>query len=398
VRWLDTAFLAVWRLIEVLIGQRDMEAAGSSEPGAVAIELPARKAVSSHRTPKGLVCMRCREKSGSKSAQRAPGTPKGCPGVRERFQEAQLRGPTYRGPERFFGSQGAARGRRGTMRLCTYEDGGRERVGVEKDGGLVDLSDQFGSMIELIRGGEAALAGVRRAMAAGTPSVPMGGVRLLAPIPRPGKILCSGLNYHSHIEENPEAKFLEDPRFFAKVPSVVIGPGEPIRHPGMEFQVDYEVELAVVIGRTMSRAAPDAVMEHVFGYTVFHDVSARAIQFKDNNETMGKNFDTFAPMGPCLVTADEIPDPRSLRLRLWLNGEVMQDRTNEDWIFPLPRLLAWLSGAMTLEPGDVVTTGTPAGVGFFRRPQVFLKPGDTCVLEIDRIGWLENPVVARVGT
>jgi 2-keto-4-pentenoate hydratase/2-oxohepta-3-ene-1,7-dioic acid hydratase in catechol pathway len=281
-----------------------------------------------------------------------------------------------------------------SVRLYTFEQDGQHRVGVEQAGGLVDLGDQFGSMIELIRGGETALAAVRRAAEARGATVPLSSARLLAPIPRPGKILCSGLNYHSHIEENPDAAFLEDPRFFAKMPSVVIGPGAPIRHPGLEYQVDFEVELAVVIGRAMHRPRPEEVMGHVFGYTIFHDVSARYIQFKDNNETMGKNFDTFAPMGPCLVTADEIPDPRALRLRLLLNGEVMQDRTNEDWIFPLPRLLAWLSSAMTLEPGDVVTTGTPAGVGFFRRPPIFLKPGDVCALEIDRIGRLENPVAA----
>jgi 2,4-didehydro-3-deoxy-L-rhamnonate hydrolase len=280
------------------------------------------------------------------------------------------------------------------LRLYTFEQDGRARVGVEKDGGLVDLGDQFGSMLELIRGGDAALEAARHAREAATTTVPFAAARLLAPIPRPGKILCSGLNYHSHIEEEPGAKFLEDPRFFAKMPSVVIGPGEPIRHPGMEYQVDYEVELAVIIRKPLYRVRPEAVMDKIFGYTIFHDVSARYIQFKDNNETMGKNFDTFAPMGPCIVTADEIPDPRKLRLRLLLNGEVMQDRTNEDWVFPLPRLLAWLAGAMTLEPGDVVTTGTPAGVGFFRRPQVFLKPGDVCALEIEGIGRLENPVVA----
>jgi 2-keto-4-pentenoate hydratase/2-oxohepta-3-ene-1,7-dioic acid hydratase in catechol pathway len=162
----------------------------------------------------------------------------------------------------------------------------------------------------------------------------------------------------------------------------------------MQYQVDYEVELAVVIGKTMYRPTRDEAMAHVFGYTIFHDVSARWTQFKDNNETMGKNYDTFAPMGPCIVTADAIPDPSRLRLRLTLNGEVLQERGNDDWIFPLPRLLAWLAGAMTLEPGDVVTTGTPAGVGFFRTPQLFLKPGDVCVLEIDGIGRLENPVEA----
>jgi 2,4-didehydro-3-deoxy-L-rhamnonate hydrolase len=279
------------------------------------------------------------------------------------------------------------------MRLYTYEWNGETRVGVEKDGGLVDLSARFGSMLELIRGGETALALARRTCDATPEVTPLDAVRILAPIPRPGKILCSGLNYKSHIEENPGATFLDDPRFFVKLSSAVIGPGEPIRHPGAEFQVDYEVELAVVIGRPMFRPRQSEVMKHIFGYTILQDVSARFIQFKDKNEDMGKNFDTFAPMGPCIVTADEIPDPASLHLHLLLNGQVMQDGTNADWCFPLPRLLAWLAMAMTLESGDVVTTGTPAGIGYFRDPQVFLKPGDVCTLEIESVGRLENPVV-----
>jgi 2-keto-4-pentenoate hydratase/2-oxohepta-3-ene-1,7-dioic acid hydratase in catechol pathway len=173
----------------------------------------------------------------------------------------------------------------------------------------------------------------------------------------------------------------------------VVGPGDAIRHPGEAFQVDYEVELAVVIGKPMFRPKQSETMEHIFGYTILHDVSARYIQFKDKNEDMGKNFDTFAPMGPCIVTADEIPDPSGLRLRLLLNGEVMQDRTNADWCFPLPRLLAWFSMGITLYPGDIVSTGTPAGIGYFRKPHVFLRPGDVCTLEIEGIGRLENPVV-----
>jgi 2-keto-4-pentenoate hydratase/2-oxohepta-3-ene-1,7-dioic acid hydratase in catechol pathway len=280
------------------------------------------------------------------------------------------------------------------MRLYTYEQDGAIRVGAEKNGGLVDLSGQFGSMIELIRGGDAALTVARRALETAGTTVPLDSVRVLAPLPRPGKIFCSGLNYRSHIEENPGAQFLDDPRFFVKIPDAVIGPGEPIRHPGPEFQVDYEVELAVVIGKTLYRPRQSEVMAHVFGYTILHDVSARFIQFKDKNEDMGKNFDTFAPMGPCIVTADEIPDPALLRLRLLLNGQVMQDGTNAEWCFPLPRLLAWFAMGITLNPGDVVSTGTPAGIGYFRNPQVFLQPGDRCRLEIESVGALENPVAA----
>lgn len=306
------------------------------------------------------------------------------------------------------------------MKLFTFEHHGEERIGTEHQGRLVDLraaqAELFRregrpldaeflppDLLSLIRDGDIALGSaleVHDAVVGG--GLPLEAplafgseeVRLLAPLPRPGKILCSGLNYHSHTEENPNAVFLEDPRFFAKLPNTVIGPGEPIRHPGEQYQVDYEVELAVVIGKRLYRPAEDEVMDAIFGYTILHDVSSRYVQFKDNNETMGKNFDTFCPIGPCIVTKDEIPDPSTLRLRTFLNGEVMQDRTNEDWIFPLTRLIAWLASAMTLEPGDIVSTGTPAGTGYFRNPQVFLKPGDVVTLEIEGIGRLENPVIA----
>jgi 2-keto-4-pentenoate hydratase/2-oxohepta-3-ene-1,7-dioic acid hydratase in catechol pathway len=275
------------------------------------------------------------------------------------------------------------------MRLYTFEVKRQQKVGVEREGKLVELP--FMSMLDLINAGKDGITGAKSARGK---THDLKRIKLLAPIPRSGKILCSGLNYKSHIEEEPGAKFLEDPRFFAKLPNCVIGPNQPIRSPGDKFQVDYEVELAVVIGRRMKQGTPpENVMRHIFGYTIFHDVSARWIQFKDANETMGKNFDTFAPMGPCIVTADEIPNPSKLHLKLTLNGKVMQDRANDDWCFPLTRLVSWLSMAMTLEPGDVVTTGTPAGVGFFQKPQVFLKHGDVCELEISGIGKLVNKVV-----
>src|SRR5262245_33271634 len=300
------------------------------------------------------------------------------------------------------------------MRLYTFEARkGRSLIGAEVAGRLIDLNAAHSaragslaaplaaSMLDLIRGGDAALKRVKQALAfaeknprrASVFTYDLDKVKVLAPIPRPGKIFCSGLNYRSHVEENPSATFLADPRFFVKVSSAVIGPGEAIRWPGETFQVDYEVELAAVIGRPARRLTQDNALGHVFGYTIFHDVTARWVQFKDKNEDMGKNFDTFAPMGPCIVTADEIPDPAKLRLSLKLNGRVMQDRANIDWCFPLPRLLEWLTMGTTLEPGDVVTTGTPAGIGFFRQPQVFLKPGDLCELEISGIGKLVNPVV-----
>jgi 2-keto-4-pentenoate hydratase/2-oxohepta-3-ene-1,7-dioic acid hydratase in catechol pathway len=280
------------------------------------------------------------------------------------------------------------------MRLYTYQTGKQQKVGAERDGRLIELP--FPDMITLIRAGTTGLAKAKATLktASARAGTPLHKARLLAPIPKPSKIYCSGLNYKSHIKEEPGAKFLEDPRFFGKFNNCVIGPGEAIRHPGLQYQVDYEVELAVIIGKRMFRANESEIMSNIFGYTIFHDVSSRWVQFKDANEMMGKNFDTFAPMGPCIVTADEIPDPAKLRLRLLLNDEVMQDETNQDWCFSLPRLIAWLNSAMTLDPGDVVTTGTPAGVGFFRNPKVFLKPGDICTLEIESIGQLVNSVVA----
>lgn len=281
------------------------------------------------------------------------------------------------------------------MKLYTFEVNGQQRLGAEQNGRLVDLQTVAGDMLALVKAGPEALAAARRLLAQAGESIPIDQVRLLAPIPRPGKILCSGLNYRSHVEENPGAKLPDEPFFFAKMPSGVIGPGQPIVHPQRTRQMDYEVEFAVVIGRSMRNVSEAEVMDHIFGYTILHDVSARDVQFKDSQITLGKNFDTFAPMGPCIVTADEITDPARLRLRSWLNGQLMQDRTNEDWLFPLPKLLASLAEVMTLEPGDVVSTGTPAGVGVFRQPPVFLQPGDVVVLEIEGIGRLENPVVAE---
>jgi 2-keto-4-pentenoate hydratase/2-oxohepta-3-ene-1,7-dioic acid hydratase in catechol pathway len=309
------------------------------------------------------------------------------------------------------------------MRLYTFEVKGQQRLGAEHQTQLVDLSMAHaawlasqnasqapllaGGMLAFIRAGAEAMEAARQAVIfASTQATGVKGerlkygfdeVRLLAPLPRPGKILCSGINYLSHKEENPEATLPETPFFFSKLPSAVIGPGQPIIHPrpSLTRQVDYEVEFAVVIGQTMRHTPELEVMNHIFGYTILHDVSARDVQFKDNQITLGKNFDTFAPLGPCIVTADELPDPGNTPLRTFLNGQVMQNGSTRDWLFPLPRLLSSLSQVMTLEPGDVVSTGTPAGVGVFRKPPLFLKPGDIVVLEVEGIGRLENPVIGE---
>jgi 2,4-didehydro-3-deoxy-L-rhamnonate hydrolase len=236
-------------------------------------------------------------------------------------------------------------------------------------------------------------AGLERAGAAADASEPVADATLSAPI-RPGKILCSGVNYASHADENPDAKMPEEPFFFSKLPSSVIGPGEPIRIPRETTLTDYEVELSMVIGTRGYRIPEERALEHVFGWTVLHDVSARDVQFKDMQITLGKNPDTFAPIGPEIVTTDELGDWSTLRISTTLNGQVMQDAQTSDMLFTPARLLAFLTDLITLEPGDVVTTGSPAGVGFFRTPPVYLQPGDTVTVSVDRIGELTNPVEA----
>jgi 2,4-didehydro-3-deoxy-L-rhamnonate hydrolase len=309
------------------------------------------------------------------------------------------------------------------MKFYTFEINGRRHLGVGLKEQLIDLplayavlSETRGfkpglppalpaDMMAFVRLGEPALAAARETMAfmSKRPALPVGEraaylfdeVKLSAPIPRPGKILCSGINYRSHKEENPNATMPSEPFFFSKLASAVVGPGEPIVCPKVSQQVDYEVEFAVVIGKRMKNTPTNEVMGHIFGYTILHDVSARDVQFKDNQITLGKNFDTFCPLGPCIVSADEMPDPGSIGLRSFVNGQQKQNGNTSDWVFPLPVLLSFLSHRMTLDPGDVISTGTPAGVGVFQKPQVFLKAGDVVRLEADRIGVLENPVVAE---
>lgn len=218
--------------------------------------------------------------------------------------------------------------------------------------------------------------------------------RLLAPVPRPGKILCAGVNYLSHKAENPDAVIPSSPFFFSKLPTAVVGPGEAIVLPDRSSQVDYEVELAVVIGRRSKRLRAESALDAVYGYTVVNDVSARDVQFRDNQITLGKGFDSFCPLGPCVLTADEVPDPQQLRVRSFVNGEMRQSASTGDMVFSVAQLLEEVSAQITLEAGDVVTTGTPAGVGTFRHPPVYLSPGDEVIVEVDAIGRLANPVIA----
>jgi 2-keto-4-pentenoate hydratase/2-oxohepta-3-ene-1,7-dioic acid hydratase in catechol pathway len=245
-------------------------------------------------------------------------------------------------------------------------------------------------MTALIRDGDRGLDAARRALETGEAVVPD---RLLAPL-RPGKILCSGVNYASHADENPDAVLPTEPFFFSKLPSAVIGPGEPIVIPRPETKTDYEVELAMVLGQRLKHASAESAVDAVFGWTILHDVSARDVQFKDAQITLGKNPDTFAPIGPEIVTTDELGNPSKLRVWTTLNGETMQDSSTSEQLFPPGRLLEFLTALVTLEPGDVVTTGSPAGVGCFRDPPVYLQPGDEVTVSVEGIGSLTNPVVA----
>jgi 2-keto-4-pentenoate hydratase/2-oxohepta-3-ene-1,7-dioic acid hydratase in catechol pathway len=234
---------------------------------------------------------------------------------------------------------------------------------------------------------------------AGRPTPAVGGqpiedAVLLSPVERPGKILCAGINYGSHKNENPAAVLPQVPFFFSKLPSAVVGPGEPILKPQPDTQLDYEVELAVVIGRRAKALSPDAALDAVWGYTVMNDISARNIQFVDSQITLGKGGDGFCPLGPCVVPAAEVPDPQDLIVSSYVNGDQRQKESTANMLFSVAELLAYVSRYITLDVGDVVTTGTPAGVGCFMQPQSWLQPGDLVQVQVDGIGRLSNPVEA----
>jgi 2-keto-4-pentenoate hydratase/2-oxohepta-3-ene-1,7-dioic acid hydratase in catechol pathway len=213
------------------------------------------------------------------------------------------------------------------------------------------------------------------------------------PIERPQKIVCVGLNYRDHAEEQG-VDLPERPILFAKWPNTLIGPGEPIVIPAISEQVDYEAELGVVIGERVKGVSTENALEAVAGYVCVNDVSARDLQFSDGQWVRGKSPDTFCPVGPRVVPRDEIPDPQALSIRALLNGEALQDSTTANMVFGVAEIVAFVSQAITLEPGDLIATGTPAGVGAFRKPPVFMKPGDEITIEIDGIGALTNPVRA----
>lgn len=217
--------------------------------------------------------------------------------------------------------------------------------------------------------------------------------RLLSPVTRPGKLIAIGLNYRDHAAES-NMPVPEKPVVFSKFTTSVIGANEPVVLPETSEQVDYEAELGVVIGRRAKNVSLEQALDYVLGYTIINDVSARDFQFADGQWQRGKSCDTFAPMGEAIVTTDEVPDPHNLSIKLRLNGKTMQDSNTDQLIFGVPELIAFLSETITLEPGDVIATGTPPGVGFARNPPVFLKHGDVMEVEIEKLGVLRNPVIA----
>lgn len=279
------------------------------------------------------------------------------------------------------------------MRLIRYEYAGSVSIGMRVKDGIVPTG--YTDMITLINAGESVLQAAETLKDATHESGVLREeeVRLLAPLV-PGKLLFSGLNYRSHLQENPGATLPSYPQFFAKLPSAVIGPGEPIRIPEAHSQVDYEVELACIIGKEARKVPRKQAFDYIFGYTIVNDVSGRDVQFTDNQITTGKGFDTFCPMGPELVLRDEIPDPSQLHVASYVNDEPRQSSSTADMLFPIDELIAFLSAHITLYPGDLISTGTPAGVGCFRHPPLYLRPGDHVTVAVDRIGRLTNPVEA----
>ncbi len=284
------------------------------------------------------------------------------------------------------------------MRLVSYDAGdGRLRPGVLQGDEVIDLGAADASLAPTLRGILAADQLSRAAAIAEDARAPR--VReftLAAPIPDPGKIVCIGLNYRDHAEETG-APIPAEPIVFNKFPSAIIGPEGPILLPPSSQQVDFEAELVVVIGRRATNVSAASAGEYVAGYMNGHDVSARDWQLQRNGQQwlLGKTFDSFAPTGPALATTDEIADPHALRIQFRRNGETLQDSNTRQLIFSIPQLIAHVSSIATLLPGDLIFTGTPGGVGFVRKPQVFLQPGDTCEVEVEGLGVLRNRCVAR---
>ena len=315
------------------------------------------------------------------------------------------------------------------MRLVTYQYEGQSRTGAQLDEQVVDLNRAYHAalrhmgnedelavadvrvptdMIGLLRGGDTSLRAAQQAVAfvrsqleGNDKTLSLRGityaidrVSLLPPVMRPGKVVCLGLNYRDHAAEAGMA-VPEYPVLFHKVAGSLIGHSQPIVIPRISGKIDYEGELAIIIGRRGKYIAEEDALSYVAGYTVGNDVSARDLQFRTSQWTTGKMLDTFCPLGPALVTRDEVADANQLAIKTTLNGQVMQEGNTADMIFRVPFIVSYISEIATLEPGDVILTGTPPGIGNTRTPQVFMKPGDTITVEIEHVGKLTNPVVAE---
>jgi len=281
------------------------------------------------------------------------------------------------------------------MKLVTFTHNNETRVGAVIGNHVVDSKDNGlipTNMIAFLSAGTAALVAMQQQIDSGKHRIALQDVKLQAPVPRPGKFLGVGLNYADHIDETGLEK-PEYPTFFTKQSSCVIGDGEAIHLPTVSDKLDYEGELAFVIGKRCKHVTVEQAHEVIAGFTIVNDVTVRDWQFRTPTWTIGKSFDTHGPMGPWLVTSDEISDPHNLDLKTWIDDEKRQNSNTRHMIFNCYELIAYLSQAMTLEPGDVISTGTPSGVGVKMKPRGYLKSGQTVRIEIEGIGTLSNPVI-----
>jgi 2-keto-4-pentenoate hydratase/2-oxohepta-3-ene-1,7-dioic acid hydratase in catechol pathway len=283
------------------------------------------------------------------------------------------------------------------MKLVTFTHGGKTRIGAVEADEVVDFGASLPSdMLAFLEAGESAMNAALQACASGAGRLALADVTLQAPIRRPPKVLAVGLNYRDHVEE-VGLEMPQVPMIFNKQSTAVIGPQDAIHRPRASEELDYEGELGVVIGKRCRHVPKDKAKGVIAGYTVVNDVSVRDWQFRSATTTMGKSWDTHCPMGPYIVTPDEVPDPHGLDLRTWVNGELRQSSNTKNLIFDCFDIIVHLSTAFTLEPGDVIATGTPSGVALGMDPRVWLKAGDVVRIAIDQIGEIENPVIEEPG-
>jgi 2-keto-4-pentenoate hydratase/2-oxohepta-3-ene-1,7-dioic acid hydratase in catechol pathway len=282
------------------------------------------------------------------------------------------------------------------MRLVTYRDRDRNiKPGVLQGEEIVDISDQVANIRSLIEEGPEALGKLRNFLQGKTRRVPLAAVELMAPLQNPPRIFCVGLAYRDHAIETHQ-EIPKVPTIFLKLTSALNGPGSAVVLPKLTQQPDYEAEFAFIIGKAGKSISAAAWEEHVFGYTIMNDVSARDVQMATTQWSLGKSFDTFAPLGPAIVTKDEVPDPHALDIRLTISGEVLQHSNTRELIFRIPDLITYLSAIAPLRAGDIISTGTPAGVGLGRTPHRWLRAGETIVTEVEGLGRLANPVIGEV--